>query len=90
VEVLLDGGVRRGGDVVTALALGASAVMIGRWSAPSVPAPPGAPDRPGRQPSPFGMIKGGIPVPQPVLVAGARTLIGKPPGFHTDRPATFH
>jgi isopentenyl diphosphate isomerase/L-lactate dehydrogenase-like FMN-dependent dehydrogenase len=29
-EVLLDGGVRRGGDVVKALALGAQAVMIGR------------------------------------------------------------
>jgi len=30
VEVLLDGGVRRGGDVAKALALGAKAVMIGR------------------------------------------------------------
>ena len=30
VEVLLDGGVRRGGDVIKALALGARAVMIGR------------------------------------------------------------
>ena len=30
VEVLLDGGVRRGTDVVKALALGARAVMIGR------------------------------------------------------------
>ena len=30
VEVLLDGGVRRGGDVAKALALGASAVLIGR------------------------------------------------------------
>lgn len=30
LEVLLDGGVRRGGDVVKALALGAKAVMIGR------------------------------------------------------------
>jgi heme/flavin dehydrogenase (mycofactocin system) len=30
VEVLMDGGVRRGGDVVKALALGARAVMIGR------------------------------------------------------------
>ena len=30
VEVLLDGGVRRGGDVVKALALGARAVMVGR------------------------------------------------------------
>ena len=29
-RVLLDGGVRRGGDVVKALALGARAVMIGR------------------------------------------------------------
>jgi heme/flavin dehydrogenase (mycofactocin system) len=30
VEVLMDGGIRRGGDVVKALALGARAVMIGR------------------------------------------------------------
>jgi L-lactate dehydrogenase (cytochrome)/glycolate oxidase len=30
VEVLLDGGIRRGGDVVKAIALGACAVMIGR------------------------------------------------------------
>jgi pre-mycofactocin synthase len=30
IEVLFDGGVRRGGDVVKALALGARAVMIGR------------------------------------------------------------
>jgi heme/flavin dehydrogenase (mycofactocin system) len=30
VEVVLDGGIRRGGDVVKALALGARAVMIGR------------------------------------------------------------
>ena len=29
-EVLLDGGIRRGGDVVKAVALGARAVMIGR------------------------------------------------------------
>lgn len=32
VEILLDGGVRRGSDVVKALALGARAVMIGRAS----------------------------------------------------------
>jgi heme/flavin dehydrogenase (mycofactocin system) len=30
VEILLDGGIRRGGDVVKAIALGARAVMIGR------------------------------------------------------------
>jgi L-lactate dehydrogenase (cytochrome) len=30
IEVLLDGGIRRGNDVVKALALGARAVMIGR------------------------------------------------------------
>jgi heme/flavin dehydrogenase (mycofactocin system) len=30
IEVLLDGGIRRGGDVVKALGLGAKAVMIGR------------------------------------------------------------
>jgi isopentenyl diphosphate isomerase/L-lactate dehydrogenase-like FMN-dependent dehydrogenase len=30
IEVLLDGGVRRGGDAVKAVALGAKAVMIGR------------------------------------------------------------
>jgi len=30
IEVLLDGGIRRGGDVVKAVALGARAVMIGR------------------------------------------------------------
>ena len=30
IEVLLDGGIRRGSDVVKALALGAHAVMIGR------------------------------------------------------------
>jgi heme/flavin dehydrogenase (mycofactocin system) len=32
IEVLLDGGIRRGSDVVKALALGAQAVMIGRAS----------------------------------------------------------
>jgi L-lactate dehydrogenase (cytochrome)/glycolate oxidase len=30
VEILLDGGIRRGNDVIKALALGARAVMIGR------------------------------------------------------------
>ena len=30
IEVVLDGGIRRGGDVVKAMALGARAVMIGR------------------------------------------------------------
>ncbi|HET7664648.1 MAG TPA: alpha-hydroxy-acid oxidizing protein, partial [Mycobacterium sp.] len=32
IEILLDGGIRRGSDVVKALALGARAVMIGRAS----------------------------------------------------------
>ena len=32
IEILLDGGIRRGSDVVKALALGAKAVMIGRAS----------------------------------------------------------
>ena len=32
IEVLLDGGIRRGSDVVKAVALGAKAVMIGRAS----------------------------------------------------------
>jgi pre-mycofactocin synthase len=54
-EVLLDGGVRRGGDVVKALALGARAVMIGRaclWGlAASGPA--------GVQ-NVFGILRGGI------------------------------
>ena len=30
VEVFVDGGVRRGGDVIKALALGARAVLVGR------------------------------------------------------------
>ena len=30
VEVVIDGGIRRGGDVIKALALGARAVMLGR------------------------------------------------------------
>jgi L-lactate dehydrogenase (cytochrome) len=30
VEVLLDGGIRRGGDIVKALCLGARAVLVGR------------------------------------------------------------
>jgi L-lactate dehydrogenase (cytochrome) len=30
MEVLMDGGVRRGGDIVKALALGAKAVLLGR------------------------------------------------------------
>src|SRR5258708_6531150 len=39
VEVLLDGGIRRGGDVVKAVALGARALMIGRPSLRGLPAP---------------------------------------------------
>jgi L-lactate dehydrogenase (cytochrome) len=30
IEVLMDGGIRRGGDIVKALSLGAKAVLIGR------------------------------------------------------------
>jgi len=30
VDVLMDGGIRRGGDIVKALCLGAKAVLIGR------------------------------------------------------------
>jgi L-lactate dehydrogenase (cytochrome) len=30
IEILLDGGIRRGGDIVKALCLGARAVMVGR------------------------------------------------------------
>ena len=30
IEVLMDGGIRRGGDIVKALSLGARAVLIGR------------------------------------------------------------
>ncbi|MDD9205174.1 alpha-hydroxy-acid oxidizing protein, partial [Georgenia sp. 10Sc9-8] len=30
VEVLMDGGIRRGGDVLKALAMGAKAVLVGR------------------------------------------------------------
>ena len=32
-EVLMDGGIRRGGDIVKALALGARAVLLGRGTA---------------------------------------------------------
>jgi hypothetical protein len=32
------------------------------------------------QPGPFGMIRREIPMPQPVIVAGARAPIGKLPG----------
>ena len=42
IEVLLDGGIRRGSDVVKALALGARAVMIGRaylWGWPPTARP---------------------------------------------------
>jgi heme/flavin dehydrogenase (mycofactocin system) len=54
-EVLLDGGVRRGGDVVKALALGARAVMIGRpclWGLAA-----GGPAGVGNV---FGILRGGI------------------------------
>src|SRR5204863_376910 len=42
IEVLLDGGIRRGSDVVKALALGARAVMIGRAAAAPASARPAA------------------------------------------------
>jgi L-lactate dehydrogenase (cytochrome) len=54
-EVLLDGGVRRGGDVVKALALGARAVMIGRaclWGL--------AAGGPAGVRNVFGILRGGI------------------------------
>jgi pre-mycofactocin synthase len=54
-EVLLDGGVRRGGDVVKALALGARAVMIGRpclWGL--------AAGGPGGVANVFGVLRAGI------------------------------
>jgi pre-mycofactocin synthase len=54
-EVLLDGGVRRGGDVVKALALGARAVMIGRaylWGL--------AAGGPSGVRNVFGILRGGI------------------------------
>src|SRR3546814_16830462 len=48
IEVVMDGGIRRGSDVVKAIALGAQAVMIGRaslWALP-VGGHPGAENRP--------------------------------------------
>ena len=54
-EVLLDGGIRRGGDVVKALALGARAVMIGRaclWGL--------AAGGPAGVRNVFGILRGGI------------------------------
>jgi L-lactate dehydrogenase (cytochrome) len=54
-EVLLDGGIRRGGDVVKALALGARAVMIGRaclWGL--------AAGGPAGVANVFGVLRGGI------------------------------
>jgi pre-mycofactocin synthase len=81
VEVLLDGGVRRGGDVVKALALGAKAVMIGRaylWGLAA------AGDK-GVQ-NVFGILRGGI---DSALLALGRSSIHEldpgdvivPPGF---------
>src|ERR1700689_212888 len=55
VEILLDGGVRHGGDVVKALALGARAVMIGRaclWGL--------AAGGPSGVSNVFGILRGGI------------------------------
>ncbi|MGH7185767.1 MAG: alpha-hydroxy-acid oxidizing protein, partial [Pseudomonadota bacterium] len=42
IEVLLDGGIRRGGDIVKALALGASGVLLGRAYAYGLAAAGGA------------------------------------------------
>ena len=55
LEVLLDGGIRRGSDVVKALALGARAVMIGRaylWGL--------AANGPAGVTNVFGVLRGGI------------------------------
>lgn len=46
-RVLVDGGFRRGSDIVKAVALGADAVLLGRstlfgWPLPAKPAPPGS------------------------------------------------
>jgi len=80
-EVLLDGGIRRGGDVVKALALGARAVMIGRaclWGLAAA-----GPSGVGNV---FGILAAGI---DSALLALGRSSVGEldpadvilPPGF---------
>ena len=75
VEVLLDGGVRRGSDVVKALALGARAVMIGRaylWGL----AANGQAGRRERPRHPAGRHRLGAARPRPLV--GARARPGRP------------
>jgi len=47
MEVLVDGGIRRGADIIKALALGARAVMLGRGYAYGMAAAGEAGNRPG-------------------------------------------
>jgi len=72
-EVLLDGGIRRGGDVVAALALGATAVMIGRpvlWGL--------AADGPGGVHNVFEVLRAGID--STLLALGRRRVQDLEPG----------
>ena len=85
-EVLLDGGIRRGGDVVKALALGARAVMIGRACLWGLAA--GGPDGVSNV---FQLLRDGI---DSALLALGRPSIADlvpsdvilPPGFTVDHP----
>ena len=83
IEVLLDGGIRRGSDVVKALALGARAVMIGRaylWGL-------AAAGQPGVE-NVLDILRGGIDSALMGLGArlGARPQPGRHPGAAWLRP----